>query len=101
MVASNVPYESIEGAPARWVQWHREDDRRVVLRDPAELAESLPIVLDVLDDIEGAYQVKAAVGEWEGGNFAEHCATAAGFQVREGRPADVDERRTGNGESRA
>ena len=83
------------------MQWHREDDRRVVLRDPAELAESLPILLDVLDDIESAYQVKASIGEWEVGNFAEHRATAAGLQVGEGGPTDVDEGRTGNGESRA
>ena len=64
IIASNVPHKGVEGAPARGMQGHREDDCRIVLRDPAELAEGLPIVRDVFDDVEGADQVKAAIGEW-------------------------------------
>ena len=92
IVASNVTHEGVEGTPARRMQGHREDDRRIVLRDPAELAEGLPIVLDVLDDVEGADQVKAAVGERQGGDLAERCETAAGLQGGEGRSADCRRR---------
>ena len=83
-------HESIEGAPARRMQGHREDDRRVVSRDPAELAEDLPIVLDVLDDVEGTDQVEGAIGEWQAGDLAPRSETAAGLQVGEGRSSDVD-----------
>ena len=81
------------------MQRHREDDRRIVLRDSAELAEGLPIVLDVLKDVEGADQGEAAVGEWQGGYFAQHRKTAADLQAGESWAADVDEGRIGNGES--
>ena len=74
------------------MQGYREDDRRIVLRDPAELAEGLPIVLHVLKDVEGADQVEAAVGEWQGGNFAEHRETAAGVLSDSGRYAAGDAR---------
>ena len=62
------------------MQRHREDDVGIVPRDPAELAEDLPVVLDVLDDVEGADQVEACVGEWQGGDLAERRETTAGLR---------------------
>jgi hypothetical protein len=100
VVTSNVTHEGVEGAPARWMQGHRKDDRRIVLRDPAELAEGLPIIHDMLDNVEGADQVKAAVGEWQGGDLAERRETTEGLEGGESRSADFDEGRAGNGESR-
>ena len=100
IVASNVTDEGVEGAPARGIQGHREDDGRTVPRDPAELAEGLPVVLDVLDDVEGAHQVEAAIGKRQGGDLAERRETRAGLQTRERRSADVDEVRARDGEPR-
>jgi hypothetical protein len=59
------------------------------------------VVLDMLDDVESTNQVKAAVWVWQSGNLTEHRETTASLQAGEGRLADVDERRSGNGESRA
>ena len=85
IVASDVTDEGIEGAEARGIQGHREDECRTVPRDPLELAEGLAVVLDVLDDVEGTYQVEAAIGEWQGGDLAERRETRAGPEMREGR----------------
>ena len=78
IVASNVTHEGVEGAPARGMQRHRKDDRGIVPSDPAELAEDVPVVLDVLDDVEGADQVERAIGEWQGGDVAEGRETRRG-----------------------
>ena len=99
-VASNVTDEGVEGAEARGIERHREDDGRTVARDPAELAEGLLVVPDVLEDVEGAHQIEAAIGKRQGGDLAESRETRAGGQTREGWPADVDEARAGDGEPR-
>ena len=100
VIAANVTHEGIEGAPARGMQGHREDDRRIVLRYPAELAEGLPIILDVFNDVEGAKQVKTAVGKRQGGDLAEHCQSAMSIQTGESRSADIHKGRTSDGEPR-
>ena len=100
IVASDVTDEGIEGAEARGIQGHREDECRTVPRDPLELAEGLAVVLDVLDDVEGTYQVEAAIGEWQGGDLGERRETRAGPETREGRLADVDEVRARDGKPR-
>ena len=64
IVTSNVTHEGVECAPARGMQRHREDDRRIIPRDPTEFAEDLLVVLDMFDNVEGADQVEGAVGEW-------------------------------------
>ena len=70
------------------------------LRDPTELAKDLPVVLDVLDDVEGADQVEAAIGERQRGDLAERRETAARLQAGERRSADVDEVRARDREPR-
>src|SRR4030095_6383633 len=59
-----------------------------------------PVVLDVLDDVEGAHQVEGAIWERQGGDVAERRETSAGLQTREGGRADVKEVRAGDGEPR-
>lgn len=78
----------------------REDDHRIVPRDPGEFAKGLPIILDALDGVEGASPVKVAVGERHGADPAKPCEAAAGLQKGESRLADVEEGRAGNGKSR-
>ena len=72
IVTSNVPHERVKGAPACLMKRHREDDSRIVLGDPAELAKDLLVVFDMLDNVKRTDQVKAAVWVWQCGNLAEH-----------------------------
>ena len=67
--------------------------------DRVEVGERPAIVLDVLDDIKSANQIKAAVGEWQGGNLAERRNAATGPQGRQRWLADFDEVRAGDGKS--
>lgn len=100
IVASHVAHEGVEGAPTICMQRHRKDHRCIVLCDPAELKEGLPIILNMLDNVERADQVKAVVWKRQGRHCTKYRKTAARLQAGESRPTDVDEGRAGNGESR-
>ena len=77
IVASNMADQGIERRPPRGMQGNGKDDRCPIPGYAAELAECLPIVLNVLDDVERADQVEAAVAERQGGYLAERRETAA------------------------
>src|SRR5579862_8220906 len=86
-----MAHEVIERGPARGVQRHRDQNGPAWLRSARHLGQSAIIVLDVLDDVEGAHQIKRAVCEGQAGHFAEYNLRAAPAQLRDCGRADIQE----------
>src|SRR5579863_9179294 len=86
-----MAYEVIERGPARGMQRHRDQNGRAWLRSARHLRQSTVIVLDVLDDVEGAHQIKRAVSEGQAGDLAECNLRAAPAQLRDCGRADIQE----------
>src|SRR6185295_17900910 len=93
--APDVSYQLVERAPAVAMQRHREDDRGAGRCHPRQLAEDASVVVDVLDDVEGAHQVEAAIRKGQGADVGERGQPAAGLEAGEGGHADIDEVRAG------
>ena len=101
VVAPAVPDEIVECGPARFVERDRQEQDCVRGGDARELRQGGLVVVDVLDDVEGADQIEGAVGKGNRSHGSAYSARATPMQSRDCRRAQIDEVRPLDREARS
>jgi hypothetical protein len=84
-----VAHEVIERSPTRRVQGRRDEKSATRPCNPRQLRQRAIIVVDVLYDIERAYQVECIVRERQGCHLAQHDVCVAPAKLRKRGCADI------------